>query len=322
MRTVPRRSRAFTLIELLVVIAIIAILIGLLLPAVQKIREAANRMKCANNFKQIGLAMHNFNDTNGTLPPSYRLRADLVNLWGLRTVTAWGPFILPFIEQDNIARQYNLDGLYAAPIATTPNDQLIQNRLSVMVCPSTPRSKAVYSDGYLGLTYSAAAADYAPLDEVDSLTFGLPPGDQFVGAMRPDIAGAGPVLQAFGLSACPGSPSLVTISVQDGTSNSILLIERAGRPDHWQNGRLVAGQTSLDGVGWGDVFSHTVLDKSVGCPVNCSNARIGGAYAFHNGGANHAVADGSVRFIRSTVSFNTYARFVSIQDGEAITWPD
>ncbi len=316
----PRSPKGFTLIELLVVIAIIAILIGLLLPAVQKIREAANRLKCSNNLKQLALAMHHYNDTNGSLPPSYRIRIDLnAPPLYLGNVVAWGPFILPFIEQDNLARQYNMNGLYAAP----PNDQLIQTRLSVMVCPSAPRSKAVYSDGYSGLSWSAAAADYAPLDEVDSLAFGLPPAsDQFAGALRPDIVGSSQLLQLFGLSPCPGSPSVADISVQDGTSNSILLIERAGRPDRWRNGKLIPGGSSLDGVGWGDVFSHTILSQAAGCPVNCSNDRVGGAYAFHPGGAMHALCDGSVRFIRSTVTFNRYAAMVSVRDGLVVSFDD
>src|SRR5262245_19025962 len=101
-RSVPRRG--FTLLELLVVIAIIAILIGLLLPAVQKIREAANRMKCSNNLKQIGLAIHNFHDTNDGMPPAWKYEPPAPSTRVTGVVESWGFNILPFLEQDNLFR--------------------------------------------------------------------------------------------------------------------------------------------------------------------------------------------------------------------------
>src|SRR6186997_3052806 len=143
LRTRARRHRrGFTLIELLVVIAIIAILIGLLLPAVQKIREAANRMKCSNNLKQIGLALHNYETQNGFFPPGATTTSTSVAATETRRklgLTAavnhsWSVFLLPYLEQDNLYRKYDFkQHWYAtvnAPVNSTP--------LSVMVCPTTP----------------------------------------------------------------------------------------------------------------------------------------------------------------------------------------
>src|SRR5437660_4939753 len=127
--------RGFTLIELLVVIAIIAVLIGLLLPAVQKVREAANRMKCTNNLKQIGLALHNYHDANSKFPPGYVDGNTNVKLtpdsdvgpgWG------WAAFLLPYIEQDNLYNQIN----FTKGVATGTNVQVAQVPLTIYQCPS------------------------------------------------------------------------------------------------------------------------------------------------------------------------------------------
>src|SRR5437870_10960823 len=124
--------RGFTLIELLVVIGIIAVLIGLLLPAVQKVREAANRMKCQNNLKQIGLAMYSYEGVNGTFPPgTVGPQAGVPGTSGLMA-HGLGSYLLPYLEQEPLARQYdrNVSWYHSS------NQQVVNTQLKVWQCPS------------------------------------------------------------------------------------------------------------------------------------------------------------------------------------------
>jgi prepilin-type N-terminal cleavage/methylation domain-containing protein len=150
--TRPQPPRiGFTLIELLVVIAIIGVLMGLLLPAVQKVRAASARLKCQNNLKQIGVALHNYEGVNGCFPPAYTRTSGMTSgtSYGIAYPDdggnglpgwGWGVLILPFIEQDNLYRDLRLD----LPCWATENADLVKTNLPVFLCPASPGP----SDGF------------------------------------------------------------------------------------------------------------------------------------------------------------------------------
>jgi len=306
------RRRAFTLIELLVVIAIIGLLISLLLPAVQKVREAANRMSCQNNLKQLGLALHNYNDSFKTLPSG-------INEPGVPR-QGWMLFVLPYLEQSPMHSQFNFsDNWY-----DDPNMPVVTTPLKVTQCPSAPQDR---KDG------NPSAAEWVPF--VATTDYGATTGvDQsLVSAGLADHAGAGVM---------PKNATPTLEQVTDGTSNTIMLAESAGRPQIWRNGVQFGTPPDqrVNGGGWcraasdfaifGSSADGTVLPGP--CAVNCTNgendvtypdpkygtAGSGAVYSFHTGGANTLFADGSVHFIPKTISIRVFAALVTRDSGEVV----
>ena len=334
----PRSGRsAFTLIELLVVIAIIAILIGLLLPAVQKVREAAARMSCQNNMKQLGLAAHNYEGATGKIPPS--LIVELGAAPGAPgnpgypypgIVHSWAVNFLPYIEQGNVATGYDLKMPWFAP----GNQAVCQKQIKTFLCPSTPggNTRTVSGSFKFGVNFpysNLAVTDYATNSSINtnSITFfGYPSGTtqaSLYSAMQPQLRGAG--IAALGATTTPPTVVLLSepntiVSITDGTSNTILLCESAGRPDFYIGGVKQTGMNN-DG-GWGHHENDYGLDGAVSktdrtspgnCVINCHNDNE--TYAFHTGGANHVFADGSVRFVRDSISPQTYAALITARGG-------
>ena len=323
-----RRRAAFTLIELLVVIAIIAILIGLLLPAVQKVRSAAARMSCQNNLKQLGLAVHNYESAFGYLPHSKRTSLPR---------RSWAPDLLPNLEQSNAVSgaNYNLNenwwrtlGQVAPNVGlTVPNGTTAQLQFKVFNCPSTPMQNRTQNKFETPPEQNkiGACTDYFVVEGVNAA---------IAVADLPGFAAGPGMLELF-----PNRTTLV--GTTDGTSNTILFGECAGREDVWRGKTMTPVQTNtgLPNVAraQGGAWATNDNPYAIGgrAPFNTSNPTLGNIipgtmkinnsnewghlfYSFHDGGCNLTMGDGSVRFVSESTALFSLAAMATRSGGEVV----
>jgi prepilin-type N-terminal cleavage/methylation domain-containing protein/prepilin-type processing-associated H-X9-DG protein len=314
-----RKRSAFTLIELLVVIAIIAVLIGLLLPAVQKVREAANRMSCTNNLKQLGLASHNYHDTNNQFPPGVNL--DPTTFPKLQPgVPAIPPIVvpnqsfsllealLPFIEQDNIYKQLNLG--IVAPSTKAANSQYNPGNCDT---PTAPGATVVK-------TYQCPSDVFTQGRQIQYVTGGKTYylGANSYGGCAGIVSFWSDSMDQKGLF-YPNS-SVRIADILDGTSNTIAFGERFHKDDNfdvvyapkntpygrytgWAWANYLPGFDYLFGAVQGINWPFPPVTSDPGFVYE--DIKMATFSSGHSGGANFCMADGSVRFISQTVDLQT-----------------
>lgn len=360
------RRHGFTLIEMLVVTLIIGMLAAMLLPAVQAAREAARRTSCTNNMKQLALAFHNYQSAESHLPFSKRVEADGAS-------RSWVPDLLPFLEQSNMVSDVNWDltedwfrvkGKYDSS-KYVPNGVTAQKFLGVMICPSTTvphRTQFKYDtavDNKIG-----ACGDYFAPEGVHSAILNelggtFPAGTPLPGFPAGTTASSNlvlpGVLRPYGTTSIPSwvsndARSVAVASqlqyptlegVTDGTSNTILIGECAGREDVWR-GRAMTPANAVSGdaacararggawatndgpypIGQRINWCGGSIPATVPMKINASNEWGFCYYSFHNGGANFAFADGSVHYISDKTPIWVVASLTTRCGGEALSDTD
>jgi prepilin-type N-terminal cleavage/methylation domain-containing protein/prepilin-type processing-associated H-X9-DG protein len=309
------RSRlGFTLIELLVVVAIIAVLIGLLLPAVQKVREAASRLRCKNNMKQIALALHNFHDRHGHFPPGYT--AAPTHADGTGPGWGWAAYLLPDLEQDNLFRQID----FTQPVTATKHDAVRQVNVPFLRCPSDPRQEPIQLSEFTvpaGLRTPLARSNYVAC-------YGNTP---FLGE-QPAVLTTHLVLDGIGGKGMFFRNSKVRIAdITDGTSHTLAVGEKSAAKTMASWVGVIPGAkwaSANDVAAFGGVPSNLPAAMALGhaCRQHPPSADAGLAEDFsspHVNGVNVVFADGSVHAISAGISMKVYPFTASIADGIPLT---
>jgi len=291
-------SRGLTLVELLVVIAIIALLVALLLPAVQGVREAARRTQCGNNLRQLGLALLGYHQSLGHFPPGA--------LWGPSSQDhreGWHVLLLPHLEQGNLFDQYDT----AKPSTVSPNLGVGQTRMPEYICPS--HSGRVFDE-------------VVPADELFNANYVGVAGSGLKSRVKLEQSHCGDYHTDGVLF--PHS-RIQLAAIRDGASNTLLVGERTYQLRGWTRGAFHYGNPkshtcvfSAKNITWPLNSDNTVLSfRDKGPPWTCL---FNDLYfqSRHPGGVQFVYADGSVHLIRDTISFVTLQRMAAIADGQII----
>lgn len=273
-----------TLIELLTVLFILALLAGLLLPAVQLSRESARRMQCQANLHQWGVAIHHYETQHGAFPPGYRLASP---------ISSFVPLVLPYVEGQNTS--YDPSVSWGHP----HNQEAMKTRVAILNCPSTAsRNRFDASRGF-----PAAVGDYTCVQGVSASYCALAGWPAFHPPHQNGVLTHEP---------CPAA------SVTDGLSQTVLLVEVSGRPFLWRMGGGAVGIAQHGAwanpkygisVSGSDRLPYGSGEAGGTCVMNCTND--GEVYSFHSGGAQFLFADGSVHFVSQQVGERTFAAMIT-----------
>ena len=320
--------RGFTLVELLVVIAIIGVLVALLLPAVQAAREAARRTQCTNNLRQLGLALHSFHDTHAVFPAAddeLLTSPSLTSKWN----ASWMPHVLPYVEQQALFQQYRFDRHWADATTNDAVNGPIKQNIKTFLCPSAPARNVRPPNANRGNTdYAATTEREYPNPFLNAYTASAvsQADPNFIGVLGHNV-----LLSLSPTAVRPANHRIASIT--DGTSNTFMLAECAGRNSYWWMGKRQA--TTVANGPWAAPAARIQIG---GCnptnpnyplstnnvagqrAINCINHKE--IYAFHPGGAIVSFADGSVRHIASNLDLNVAYALLTRERGEQLTTTD
>lgn len=314
-----RNRSGFTLIELLVVIAIIAVLVGLLVPAVQKVREAANRMSCSNNLKQLGLAMHNYEGVNKCFPQGRN---------GFPKVVSAPARLLAYVEQENLQKLIDPDGTLAVG---GQNDLAGKNKVKLFVCPSDPRGGQIPGSTYYGINYVANNGTGVTWDTSGNINGYLKiPDGNGVFAQIPvkigDITDGTSNTAAFTESLL-GTGVAITGVPTDLATIQTAVLEVAGGNDttpaacesgsgNWNSRR---GEQWINGHYGNTLYNHYYPPNASNrwdCGNGSHNKGLTSARSAHSGGVNMLLCDGGVRFVPNGINLTTWRALGTRSGGE------